>query len=68
MKLETLNDLALTVAAARHDLGRLLDALPIPRATTGETVVNERIDERIEDLRGLVDLDRLRGLVETLGA
>ena len=44
MKLETLNDLALTVAAARHDLGRLLDALPIPRATTGETVVNERID------------------------
>ena len=67
MKLETLNDLALTVAGARQDLGRLFDALPNPRATTGEPL-NESLNERLDGLRDLVDLDRLRDLVDTLGA
>ena len=74
MKIQTLNDLALTVAAVRQDLGRLKDALPFPRASLGESTStgasnrNESVDAHIEDLRGLVDLDRLRDLVETLAA
>ncbi len=67
MKLKTLNDLALTVDLARLDLGRLKDALPSPRATTGEPL-NDSLDERLDGLRDLVDLDRLRDLVDTLGA
>ena len=68
MKIQTLNDLALTVDGARHDLGRLRDALPSPRSVAGEPVLNDGLDGHIEDLRGLVDLDRLRDLVETLAA
>ena len=68
MKIQTLNDLALTVDGARHDLGRLRDALPSPRSVAGEPVLNNGLDERLDGLRGLVDLDRLRDLVETLGA
>jgi hypothetical protein len=68
MKIQTLNDLALTVDSARHDLGRLKDALPSPRGTAGEPVLNDGLDEHIDGLRDLVDLDRLRALVETLGA
>ena len=68
MKIQTLNDLALTVDLARLDLGRLKDALPSPRNVAGELVLNDGLDGHIEDLRGLVDLDRLRDLVETLGA
>lgn len=67
MKIQTLNDLALTVDGARHDLGRLRDALPSPRSVAGEPL-NDSLDERLDGLRGLVDLDRLRDLVETLGA
>ena len=55
------------VAGARQDLGRLFDALPNPRATTGEPL-NESLNERLDGLRDLVDLDRLRDLVETLAA
>ena len=68
MKIQTLNDLALTVDLARHDLGRLRDALPSPRSVAGEPDRNDNLDGHIEDLRGLVDLDRLRDLVETLAA
>ena len=68
MKIQTLNDLALTVAAVRQDLGRLKDALPFPRASMDESNRNELVEDHIDDLRGLVDLDRLRDLVETLGA
>ena len=68
MKIQTLNDLALTVDGARLDLGRLKDALPSPRGTAGEPAGNDSLDERLDGLRGLVDLDRLRDLVETLGA
>jgi hypothetical protein len=68
MKIQTLNDLALTVDGARLDLGRLKDALPSPRNVAGEPVRNDSLDERLDGLRGLVDLDRLRDLVETLAA
>ena len=68
MKIQTLNDLALTVDLARLDLGRLKDALPSPRGTAGEPILSAPLDERLDGLRGLVDLDRLRDLVETLGA
>ena len=68
MKIQTLNDLALTVDGARLDLGRLKDALPSPRGTAGEPVLNDSLNERLDGLRDLVDLDRLRDLVETLGA
>ena len=68
MKIQTLNDLALTVDGARLDLGRLKDALPSPRNVAGEPVLNDGLDERLDGLRGLVDLDRLRDLVETLAA
>ena len=68
MKIQTLNDLALTVDGARLDLGRLRDALPSPRSVAGEPVLNDGLDERLDGLRDLVDLARLRDLVETLGA
>lgn len=73
MKIQTLNDLALTAAAVRADLGRLQDALPFPRASlgevsTGESDRNENVADHIDDLVGLVDLGRLRALVEVLAA
>ena len=66
MKLETLNDLARAVAGARADLGRLKDAIPNPVGAAGEAVLNAPIDAQLDALRALVDLDRLRALVETL--
>ena len=71
MEIKTLNDLALTVAAVRADLGRLKDALPLPRPSLGETspgesARNDLVEDHIDRLRALVDLDRLRALVEVL--
>ena len=71
MEIKTLNDLALTVAAVREDLGRLKDALPFPRPSLGEVSTgaserNELVEDHIDDLVGLVDLGRLRALVEVL--
>ena len=72
MKIQTLNDLALTAVGARQDLGRLKDALPLPRASMDEVLSpgaserNELVAAHIEDLRALVDLDRLRALLDVL--
>ena len=71
MEITTLNDLALAAVGARQDLGRLKDALPLPRPSLGETspgesARNELVADHIDDLVGLVDLGRLRDLVEVL--
>ena len=71
MEITTLNDLALAAVGARQDLGRLKDALPLPRPSLGETspgdsTRNDLVADHIDDLVGLVDLDRLRALVEVL--
>ena len=71
MEIKTLNDLALAAVGARQDLGRLKDALPLPRPSLGETspgesARNEKVEDHIDRLRALVDLDRLRALVHVL--